>query len=83
MGGTELNHAEEAAVIEAETKEIQAVAQAGRSGVIAYAISHPLGVVTIIMALVLLIIAVGFAFSGYEKGADGSIKKSAIEMRKP
>lgn len=72
----------EAAVIEAETKEIKTAADAGVKGIIAYCIAHPKGAVAILLALCLLVIVVGFAFSGYEKKADGSISKSAIEVRK-
>lgn len=72
----------EAAVIEAETKELKTAADAGAKGIIAYCIAHPKGAVAIILALCLLVIVVGLAFSGYEKSADGTIKKSAIEVRK-
>ena len=71
---------EEAQKIEAETKELAAVSSAGVKGVVLYAMSHPKSVITIVLSLAFLALVIGFAFSGYEKSADGTIKKSAIEV---
>ena len=78
----QIDAAKKAAVIEAETKELKTAAEAGTKGLIAYCIAHPAGAVAIILALCVLAVTIGFAFSGYEKKADGTITKSAIEVRK-
>ena len=78
----EIKQPGEAAAIDAEAREIKTAAEAGTKGVIAYCIAHPAGAVAIILALCVLAITIGFAFSGYEKKADGTITKSAIEVRK-
>ena len=70
----------EAQKIEAETKEIATVTSAGAKGILLYALAHPKSVITIILSLSFLALVIGFAFSGYEKNADGTIKKSAIEV---
>lgn len=80
VADNEPDHAEQAAVIHAETAEIKAATDAGAKGLIAFCILHPKGAVAILLALCALVMVIGIAFSGYEKSADGTVKKTAVEI---
>lgn len=71
---------DQAEIIQAETAELKTAADAGAKGIIAYCVSHPKGAVAIILALCALVMVIGIAFSGYEKSADGTVKKTAVEI---